>query len=205
MSRSRYPIPAGRVRVEDEVKRSRFITTLDTAVGVDAAKGLVEEVRKTYADASHNCWAFLIGPPGSTGTVGMSDDGEPHGTAGRPMLNVLVHGGAGDVAVVVTRYFGGTKLGKGGLVRAYSSGVQHALSTAELVEKVDRLSIHVRFDYAFVDQMKRLLPDYEAEMVDEEYATDATFRLWLPTERVEGLSNAIRNLTNGKATVVRDS
>lgn len=199
MASSRYAVPAGRVRVEDEVKRSRFITTLDRANDADSARVVVDEMRATYADASHNCWAFLVGPPGSTGTIGMSDDGEPHGTAGRPMLNVLVHSELGDAVVVVTRYFGGTKLGKGGLVRAYSSGVQHALAVVDVAEKVDLTTIRVRIDYSFVEQIKRILPDHEAELSGEDYGSDATFLLSLPTERVEGLSGTLQNLTSGKA------
>lgn len=199
MASSRYAVPAGRVRVEDEVKRSRFITTLDRANDADSARVVVDEMRATYADASHNCWAFLVGPPGSTGTIGMSDDGEPHGTAGRPMLNVLVYSELGDAVVVVTRYFGGTKLGKGGLVRAYSSGVQHALAVVDVAEKVDLTTIRVRIDYSFVEQIKRILPDHEAELSGEDYGSDATFLLSLPTERVEGLSGTLQNLTSGKA------
>lgn len=181
------------------MKRSRFITTLDRANDADSARVVVDEMRATYADASHNCWAFLVGPPGSTGTIGMSDDGEPHGTAGRPMLNVLVHSELGDAVVVVTRYFGGTKLGKGGLVRAYSSGVQHALAVVDVAEKVDLTTIRVRIDYSFVEQIKRILPDHEAELSGEDYGSDATFLLSLPTERVEGLSGTLQNLTSGKA------
>ena len=199
MASSRYAVPAGRVRVEDEVKRSRFITTLDRANDADSARVVVDEMRATYADASHNCWAFLVGPPGSTGTIGMSDDGEPHGTAGRLMLNVLVYSELGDAVVVVTRYFGGTKLGKGGLVRAYSSGVQHALAVVDVAEKVDLTTIRVRIDYSFVEQIKRILPDHEAELSGEDYGSDATFLLSLPTERVEGLSGTLQNLTSGKA------
>ena len=205
MASSRYPVPAGRVRVEDEVKRSRFITTLDRARDADSARVLVDEMRAVYADASHNCWAFLVGAPGTTGTVGMSDDGEPHGTAGRPMLNVLAHSELGDVAVVVTRYFGGTKLGKGGLVRAYSSGVQHALGAVDVVDKVERTSIIVRLDYTFVEQVKRLLPDHEAEVTDEKFGAEATFGLRVPTEQVEGLVETLQNLTRGKAVVIRGS
>ena len=132
----RYPIPAGICRVEEEIKRSRFIATLGYTPTREEARAFVDRVRAEFQDASHTCWAFLVGPPGSTVTVGMSDDGEPHGTAGRPMLNVLHHSGVGDLTAVVTRYFGGTKLGKGGLVRAYSGGVQRALELEAFMERV---------------------------------------------------------------------
>ena len=109
----RYAIPAGISRYEEEIERSRFIATLAHAGTAHTAKSFVDRIRAEFPDASHNCWAYLIGPPGTTGTVGMSDDGEPRGTAGRPMLTTLQHSGVGDVAVVVTRYFGGRKPGQG--------------------------------------------------------------------------------------------
>ena len=127
MEENRYRVPTRLHRVEQELQRSRFITTLAPAPTVEEAKSFISRVREEFPDANHNCWAYVVGPPGSTGMAGLSDDGEPHGTAGRPMLTALLHGNVGDVAVVVTRYFGGTLLGKGGLVRAYTGCVQQGL------------------------------------------------------------------------------
>ena len=121
---TRYLIPAGRHRVEQEVQRSRFLTTVEPVASAEEARAFVARVSAEFPDANHHCWAFVVGPPGSTASVGLSDDGEPHGTAGRPMLTALLHGGVGDIAAVVTRWFGGELLGKGGLVRAYTGGVQ---------------------------------------------------------------------------------
>src|SRR6185437_606076 len=98
----------------------------------DEAQLLVRELDVEFSDATHNCWAYVAGPPGSTSRVGMSDAGEPHGTAGRPMLTVLLHSGVGEIAAVVTRYYGGTKLGTGGLVKAYGGSVQLALESLPL-------------------------------------------------------------------------
>ena len=109
---NRYPVPAKIQRYSEEIQRSRFITTLGPAHEVAEARDFIDKIRTEFADATHNCWAFLVGPPGSSGHVGMSDDGEPHGTAGRPMLQVLNHAPVGDIVAVVTRYFGGAKLGK---------------------------------------------------------------------------------------------
>lgn len=195
----RYPIPAQRHRVTEEIKRSRFITTVGYAPTVDHARELIAEVSAEFADASHNCWAYVVGPPGSTGQVGMSDDGEPHGTAGRPMLTVLLHSGIGDICAVVTRYFGGTLLGKGGLVKAYSGGVQLALASLPTVERVPRSQITLLFDYSSITPLKRLLPEYEAEVLDEEYAADVTYHLRLPTEHLDAFSEAVTALTNGQA------
>ncbi len=135
-SSTRYPIPAGRARVEEVILRSRFITTAGPAANVDEAKAFIAEMRAEFADATHNCYAFAAGPPGSTAMAGMSDDGEPGGTAGRPMLAVVLGSGLGDLVVVVTRYYGGTKLGTGGLVRAYSGGVKAVLDVLPVREKV---------------------------------------------------------------------
>ena len=160
MTAGRYPVPAGVQRVEEEIKRSRFITTVGPAPTLEAARAFIAQVSAEFADASHNCWAYVVGPPGSTSQVGMSDAGEPHGTAGRPMLNVLLHSGVGDIVAVVTRYFGGTLLGTGGLVKAYSGGVQLGLQTLPVVEKVAMAEVMVVIDYSAVTPFQRLLPDY---------------------------------------------
>ena len=118
----RYLIPAQTFRNTEEIKHSRFITTVGHAPTVEAARSFVTQISQEFSDASHNCWAYVVGP-GTTSQIGMSDAGEPHGTAGRPMLMVLSHSGVGDICAVVTRYFGGKLLGKGGLVKAYSGGV----------------------------------------------------------------------------------
>jgi uncharacterized YigZ family protein len=201
MTEARYRVPAGSERVEEEIKRSRFITTLGPAPTLEAARDLIAEVSSEFADASHNCWAYVVGPPVSTSQIGLSDAGEPHGTAGRPMLNVLLHSGIGDVVAVVTRYFGGTLLGTGGLVKAYSGGVQLALKTLSVVDKVLMAQVTVVLDYGAVTPFQRLLPDYEASVLSQEFAADATFSLKLPAERVEAFTAHIIELTNGLALV----
>ena len=197
----RYPIPAGTYRTEEEIKRSRFITTLNYTPAVEEARAFVGQVRVEFPDASHNCWAYLVGPPGSSGTVGMSDDGEPHGTAGRPMLGVLLHSGVGDVTAVVTRYFGGTKLGKGGLVRAYSGGVQAVLEKLPLADRIVYKRLSVVIDYASVTPFQRLLPECEAEVENEVYGADVEFHLKLPQERVGAFKAALVDLTNGQIII----
>ncbi len=125
---------------------------------MEAARAPSPQVSAEFADANHNCWAYVVGPPGSTREIGMSDDGEPHGTAGRPMLNVLLHSGVGDMVAVVTRYFGGVLLGTGGLVKAYSGGVQLALASLPVVERVPRADLTVVLDYSAITPLQRLLP-----------------------------------------------
>lgn len=132
---ARYLIPAEqRFRVEDSIRKSRFLVTLAHTPDQSFAEAFVSAIRHEFSDATHNCWAWQPGPYGDTSLVLMSDDGEPQGTAGRPMLNILLHSGVGEISAVVTRYFGG-QLGSGGLVRAYSSVVALALATFCRYEK----------------------------------------------------------------------
>ena len=116
-------------RCEEIVRRSRFIVSLAHTPTPEAAKSFIERIKQEFPDATHNCWAYAAGAPGQTSKVGYSDDGEPHGTAGRPMLTMLLHGGVGELSAVVPRYFGGIKLGTGGLVRAYQGMVKLGLET----------------------------------------------------------------------------
>ena len=197
----RYPIPAGLHRVEEEINRSRFITTVAYTPTAAAARAFIDQVRAEFGDATHNCWAYLAGPPGSTGQVGYSDDGEPHGTAGKPMWTVLEHSGVGDVGAVVTRYFGGILLGKGGLARAYSGGVKLALETLPLAQHTPTVDLLVVIDYASVTPVQRLLPAFEAELRGEEYGADVTYRLRLPEEHAQALQQRLMELTNGQALI----
>jgi uncharacterized YigZ family protein len=198
-TRSRYPVPSGTCRTEEEIKRSRFITTVGHTPSVEEARAFVDRIRSEFSDAGHNCWAYQVGPPGSTLSVGMSDDGEPRGTAGRPMLAVILNSGVGDITAVVTRYWGGIKLGKGGLVRAYSGGVQQALRHLTLTERVIYERVRVELAYTYVTMFQRLLPEYEAEVESETYAADVDYRLRLPDGRVGPFLKAVADLTNGRA------
>ena len=198
---SRYPIPAATCRTEETILRSRFITTVAHADSVEAARAFIAGVSEEFSDTNHNCWAYVVGPPGDTSRVGLSDAGEPHGTAGRPMLNVLLGSGIGDVVAVVSRYFGGTKLGKGGLVRAYSSGVKAAMEALERREFVQRVKLRVTVAYADVSPLKHSLPQFEAEVTGEDYGTDVTLVIVLPEEHAESFTEALAGMTGARAAV----
>ena len=159
----RYPIPAGRFRSEIEVERSRFIATVQPVTSTAEAQAFIASIKTEFPDANHNCWAYLVGPPESTDQVGLSDDGEPHGVAGKPMLIALQYSGLGDTAVVVSRYFGGVKLGKGGMVKAYTAAVKTALEQLSRAERVTWVSFLATFDYALVTPFERRLAEFEAE------------------------------------------
>lgn len=201
-SSSRYPVPAGRARVEEVISRSRFITTAGPAASVEEAKAFIAEIRAEFADATHNCYAFAAGPPGSTAMAGMSDDGEPGGTAGRPMLAVVLGSGVGDLVVVVTRYYGGTKLGTGGLVRAYSGGVKAALEVLPVWEKVSYRVMLVSGPYSYVTPLERLLPGFEATLVSRDFAADVTWQIQAPEEQIEPLATALVELSRGELEIV---
>jgi uncharacterized YigZ family protein len=200
---ARYDIPAETSRTEETILRSRFITTLGHADSVEGARAFIARVSEEFGDATHNCWAYVVGPPGDTSRVGMSDAGEPHGTAGRPMLDVLLGSGVGDIVAVVTRYYGGTKLGRGGLVRAYGNGVKSALESLTTRKLVRTVSLRVTVGYADVSPIKHALPQFEAEVAGEEYGTDVVLSVVLPVEHEEGLSTALAGLTNGRAEIER--
>jgi len=197
---SRYPVPAATHRVEQEVSRSRFITTIARASTAEDAVAFIRAVGEEFRNATHNCWAYLVGPPGDTSRIGMSDDGEPRGTAGRPMLNALMHAGIGDVAVVVTRYYGGTKLGTGGLVRAYGGGVQEALATLSLTERIEYAFLTVVIDYSRISVLQQLCGQFEAEVLAQEFAVDVRVDLRLPGEHADRFRAAVLDATRGQAS-----
>ena len=198
----RYLIPALKntefYRVEETIKRSRFISTIAHTASTEAAKVFITQIKDEFSDASHNCWAFQCGPPADTAHVGMSDDGEPHGTAGKPMLGMLLHGNVGELTCVVTRYFGGIKLGTGGLVRAYSGMVKRALTDLPVHEKISFIKVHVIIDYSHITLVKRLLPDFEAEIISTTFTADAAFILQLPKEQCPKFKKALTQLTHGE-------
>jgi uncharacterized YigZ family protein len=189
--------------VAQVIDRSRFLATVAPAPTVADAQAVLRAVREEFPDATHHCWAYVVGPPGSTGQVGMSDDGEPHGTAGRPMLTVLLHGGVGDVVVVVTRYYGGTKLGTGGLVKAYGGAVQEALATLPRRDRVEAVTLTVRVGYAAIGAVQPLWTLHEAVVREEAFAAEATYLLAVPRDRVDALVRAVTDATRGTAQVTR--
>ena len=203
MSESRYPIPAGVHRVQSTIQRSRFITTLAHAPESTAAHEFVKKIREEFPDATHNCWAFAAGPPGSTSHVGLSDDGEPHNTAGKPMLNTLLHSGVGEIVAVCTRYYGGVKLGTGGLSRAYSSGVKLTLDALPTEPKIDRIPVAIVIGYENVTELHRIMTEMEVVVEAEEYGVQVQFRCAVPTVAFETFAGAVADATSGTGSVTK--
>lgn len=199
----RYPIPDGETRVEIRVSNSIFIATVGRADTVADAKSFVQRIRQEHAKATHHVHAFVVGY-GSSVTEGCHDDGEPSGTAGRPALAVLRGSGLGDAVVVVTRYFGGTKLGTGGLVRAYSDAVRAVLDVVPRVEKVERKEVKMAFPYAYFEQMKRLMEDYKGNVTQEEFGAKVTVCVNLVAEDVAPFARSVAELTAGSVDVIAE-
>lgn len=178
-------------------KKSRFITTVEPVHSEEEALAFIERIRKQYWDASHNCTAFTIGERHQL--TRCSDDGEPAGTAGRPMLEVLLGEDVHDVAVVVTRYFGGTLLGTGGLVRAYSKSVQEGLRKAAILEKCKAVRLEIRTDYNGVGKIQYLLGQNHITILNSEYTDSVFMEALVPLELLGTIMAAITEGTSGQA------
>lgn len=196
-----YQVPADTLVVEQELKKSRFIASAGRASNKAEAMAFIQAVRRTFSDASHNCWAYIAGEPGNTVEIGMSDDGEPQGTAGKPILNVLQHKNVGEIVVVVTRYFGGIKLGAGGLVRAYSSAVQAVMEELPLTEVVAVKDALLQFPYAQESTMRHLLETLSIQITDTHYQNDVIMHIQVPENQADELEQKAVNQTHGEAVV----
>lgn len=192
-----YVIPLSEIRREHVVVNSRFIATLAPVFSVEEARTLIARIKEEFSDATHNVPAYIIGG-GNTVTEFCSDDGEPTGTSGKPALAVLRGSGLGDVAVVVTRYFGGTLLGTGGLVRAYTESTQ---SVVNAVGRGRRVPVHVALlaiPYNLLERVRLMATRHNGEVCGEDFAGDVTMTLQFPVESFDGFQNALRELSAGK-------
>jgi uncharacterized YigZ family protein len=201
MAESRYLIPAEIHQTEIVVVNSRFITTIGPVPTVDAARIFLKYVREEMPDASHHVYAFQVGH-GNSIIEGMSDDGEPTGTAGPPVLAVLRGSQIGDIIVVVTRYFGGTKLGTGGLVRAYSEAARTALTTLKTEEKIEKRLLGIESPYSLYELVKRLIEKHTGEISDETFAGEVTILASFPVSAIERFTLELRDLSAGRITPI---
>jgi uncharacterized YigZ family protein len=202
---SQYLVPAETTRIENVVVNSRFVATIGRADTVAEAKAFIQSVRDEMPDATHHVYAFKVGY-GASITEGMSDDGEPSGTSGPPILAVLRGADVGNVVIVVTRYFGGTKLGTGGLVRAYGGAAKDALAALPVEMKIEKHYVGITLAYTFYERLKLLLADHHAEIDSEEFDAEVTVYAYLPIDQLDSLTSALQNLTAGQvAPIVLDA
>jgi len=194
---NRYPIPAQTIRIENTVVNSRFIATIGRADTVEQAREFIQTVRHEMPDATHHVYAYKIGY-GSSIIEGMSDDGEPSGTSGPPVLAVLRGADLGDVVIVVTRYFGGTKLGTGGLVRAYGGAARDAVAALPVEMKIPKHYIGLAVHYSLYERIKLLMTEYQAEVESETFEADVTIYAHIPVDTFNPFSVAVKELTAGQ-------
>ncbi len=192
----RYPIPAREAQAEIVVINSRFIASAAPAFRVEEARAFIARIRAAFPDASHHVPAFLIGY-GASVTAHCTDDGEPAGTAGRPALAVLQGSGLGDVVVVVTRYFGGTKLGTGGLVRAYGDAVKAVLAVLPRAEKIPTHTVMLACEYSYFDRVRLLVQQHHGQILGEDFGADVTITARFAVWHLAAFQDALRDLSRG--------
>lgn len=190
-------VPARETRADIRVVNSRFIATVAPVFSVDAARKFIERINEEFSDATHNVPAYVIGHGAST-IAHCSDDGEPSGTAGPPVLAVLRGSGLGDAAVVVTRYFGGTKLGTGGLVRAYSDAVREVLSILPRAVKMPTHTVLIKTPYPLFEPLRRLIEAHQGQIIDEAFTHEVTISARFPQPRFSRFQSALQQLSRGQ-------
>jgi uncharacterized YigZ family protein len=190
-------IPARETRTEIRVLNSRFIGIVAPAFNVEAAKAFVEEIRQGFADATHCVPAYLIGH-GASVIAHCSDDGEPSGTAGRPVLTVLQGSGMGDISAVVVRYFGGTKLGTGGLVRAYGDAIREVLKLTPRAEKAFADTLMFLCPYSLFERVRLLISEHQGQIIDQDFAAEVCITTRLRVTQTEHFQQALYDMSNGQ-------
>ncbi|WP_424406888.1 YigZ family protein [Pasteurella sp. PK-2025] len=199
-----YKIPKSAVIFEEEIKKSRFITYLQHVEGMAQAKAFWQQIKLQHPQARHHCWATVAGAPNDSQQFGFSDDGEPAGTAGKPMLSALQGHKIGEICAVVVRYYGGILLGTGGLVRAYGHGVQQALHILETTVKVERKSYKVRCDYGQINRLQLLCEKQDVVIFDQHFADSVKFELGIRDDKLTAFEHALIECFSGQLQLERE-
>ncbi len=197
----RYPIPAQEIAVETVVVNSRFVCTIGEARSVDAAMAFIRRIKERHADASSHAYAFRVGY-GASVIDGCNDGGEPGGTAGKPMLAVLQGSGLGDVVAVVSRWFGGTKLGTGGLVRAFSGALKAGLEALPRAERVERKTFLLEVPYPLFERARLLVAAHHGAIAGEEFGVNVLLTLVFAVDDIAPFQQALRELSAGRLELV---
>lgn len=196
-----YTVLAAAVESTTEEKNSEFLTFLHPVNTREEAMEKVDFYRQEYPDANHVCWAYVIGNTRQPVTQAFSDDGEPSGTAGKPMLHVITERGVGSALAVVVRYFGGVKLGAGGLVRAYSGAVSDAVNIAILTQVVPQVELQVAVDFAREAKVRHLVGQFHGQILDVSYGAEVSLIIKLEQNQQELFTTQVTNETAGSAQV----
>jgi len=196
-----YQIAINKVEHETIVSRSRFICYLSPCLSIEEAKAQVKKCQFEHPQASHHCYAFLTKAADNSLGYGYSDDGEPSGTAGKPMLAVLKGGSIGQVCAIVVRYFGGTKLGTGGLQRAYGDSVRQALLFLQSKTKIAMATKTLACQYSQVDDVLHIISQVEGQIVEQEYLQHVQFKLLLPQAKLALVEHKLQTLSAGELSL----
>ncbi|MBK0034775.1 IMPACT family protein [Erwinia sp. S43] len=197
-----WEVPAESCSYSEEIKKSRFITLLAHTDGVEAARAFVQQIKQEHPTARHHCWAWVAGAPDDSQKLGFSDDGEPSGTAGKPMLAQLMGNNIGEITAVVVRYYGGIQLGTGGLVKAYGGGVQQALRLLTRKIKVPMLNFLLVCDYAQMGDIERMIARFDGLLLNSEFLQNITLTLALPHAQVADFSKNLSDFSRGLLQLV---
>lgn len=189
-----YAIPKAHIHVEHSVKKSQFITHAIPVDSRESALAVLKQLKTQYPDARHHCWAYIIGDPKAPSFVAMSDDGEPSGTAGKPILNVMQHKGVGNIMMVVVRYFGGVKLGTGGLVRAYSSATQLAYENLETLSYIETARFKLSCDFGEEQKVRHVLGKYSGTIIDTNFGTCVELTASIPLRDLDSFKSELSPL-----------
>lgn len=191
-------IPKAEVIFEEEIKKSRFITYIRHTEGMEQAKAFWAEIRALHPHARHHCWATVAGQPNDSQQYGFSDDGEPSGTAGKPMLNYLLGSGLGEISAVAVRYYGGILLGTGGLVKAYGNDVQQGLLQVEKIRKVLGKSYRLQCEYEQFNTIQHLIAERDIELLEQQFSDKVELILAINPTQVELFQNQLTQRFAGK-------
>ena len=202
-----YSVPSHPVNqpctFEEIIKGSRFTTRIVFTPSVEQAKAFIKQLNTDEPDATHHCWAYIVGNPNSTTLMACSDDGEPSGTAGMPMLNVLKHADLGDITAVVTRYYGGTKLGTGGLARAYSGGVKEGLDTVSTHQRIYTTPVEIIISYELQNQIRYLLEEHQAQDINEQFSDKVVIMAQLPSQQLDSFLASVEAYENKQQLTIK--
>ena len=199
-----FLIPARSQQFDLEIKRSKFITSISAVDSKTDAKLFIESVRNLFPDANHHCWAMVAGQPDDVYQQDQSDDGEPKGTAGKPMLNVLQHSGLGKITVVVTRYFGGIKLGAGGLVRAYTQCVSEALKELDTIEFLVTEELKIALPYSLLASLEHWIKDTQIKIKEKTFSDFVVLTMNVPCSAKSDFLDRLSVLGQGAIEVISD-
>lgn len=200
-----YLIPAETISFTEEIKKSQFITYLAHTDGIEAAKDYIQSIKAQYPDARHHCWAFVAGRPDDSQKLGFSDDGEPTGTAGKPIMAQLLGSNLGEVTCVVVRYFGGIKLGTGGLVKAYGNGAQQALKILPTKTKVPQKIFNLVCDYSLINAIEQLLVQVNGTVLHSDYNETVSLQIAIPATLEQEVNDKLCDISRGALTLTSES